>query len=226
MFAIEFQFTHPGKGATIYGRGVGTQQGFQFTHPGKGATLRVVDRKLSLHVSIHAPWEGCDVFITGMSTQVLRFNSRTLGRVRPHSPTTALASPRVSIHAPWEGCDWPLRPTPPPQRRFNSRTLGRVRLDLRLLALAGLMFQFTHPGKGATHVVVVEGEEEVFQFTHPGKGATIPFAGRSKRITSFNSRTLGRVRLETQKGEPGAPGFQFTHPGKGATDLSGREATV
>ena len=35
------------------------------------------------------------------------------------------------------------------------------------------MFQFTHPGKGATDVSVVLmylGDE--FQFTHPGKGAT------------------------------------------------------
>ena len=56
---------------------------FQFTHPGKGATL---DRRLTKptrHVSIHAPWEGCDWDDFG----------------------DTLAVVYVSIHAPWEGCD-------------------------------------------------------------------------------------------------------------------------
>ena len=33
---------------------------FQFTHPGKGATIIDVKDKEALRVSIHAPWEGCD----------------------------------------------------------------------------------------------------------------------------------------------------------------------
>ena len=57
---------------------------FQFTHPGKGATN-----------------EG-----RSQGGQTCRFNSRTLGRVRPE----LLDEGRelfhaVSIHAPWEGCD-------------------------------------------------------------------------------------------------------------------------
>ena len=34
---------------------------FQFTHPGKGATTLHADRLVYLKVSIHAPWEGCDL---------------------------------------------------------------------------------------------------------------------------------------------------------------------
>ena len=34
----EFQFTHPGKGATLLERRPSTLATFQFTHPGKGAT--------------------------------------------------------------------------------------------------------------------------------------------------------------------------------------------
>ena len=34
------------------------------------------------------------------------------------------------------------------------------------------VFQFTHPGKGATKVVSVAAIDHTFQFTHPGKGAT------------------------------------------------------
>ena len=57
-------------------------------------------------VSIHAPWEGCDV-------------------ARPIS----LVITMVSIHAPWEGCD-----------RYASLQCYRA-----------CVFQFTHPGKGATN---------------------------------------------------------------------------
>ena len=56
----------------------------------------------------------------------------------------------VSIHAPWEGCDrtpWNLLPS---SASFNSRTLGRVRLDWKMVEAQAGLFQFTHPGKGAT----------------------------------------------------------------------------
>ena len=83
MRASSFQFTHPGKGATrprLFGRG---------RHPCfNSRTLGRV--RLSNHgsarrysVSIHAPWEGCD----------LRW-SRSFLNIG-----------LVSIHAPWEGCD-------------------------------------------------------------------------------------------------------------------------
>ena len=35
----EFQFTHPGRGATIHPNGWAMLLAFQFTHPGRGATL-------------------------------------------------------------------------------------------------------------------------------------------------------------------------------------------
>ena len=57
------------------------------------------------------------------------------------------------------------------------------------------MFQFTHPGKGATYFAPEDFFQKGFQFTHPGKGAT------------FVGEFLG-----VEGGE-----FQFTHPGKGAT---------
>ena len=124
-------------------------------------------------------------------------------------------------------------------------------------------FQFTHPGKGATAPAPPWWAEGVkFQFTHPGKGATVltdtrrladdvsihaPWEGCDKLVgrttllrLSFNSRTLGRVRLSTRSLRAmfaivsiHAPWegcdsefifvwlrtfwFQFTHPGKGAT---------
>ena len=146
---------------------------FQFTHPGKGATVwccRSADRYL---VSIHAPWEGCDPSPwRDLAYTPFGFNSRTLGRVR-HTRDFCQAS---SI------C-------------FNSRTLGRVRHHQLHPFQQGYQFQFTHPGKGATHATITSapmpyvsihapwegcdkgyctltGEVYPFQFTHPGKGAT------------------------------------------------------
>ena len=78
-----FQFTHPGKGATGATLLLTAIPGaFQFTHPGKGATKVVSARYSLLEVSIHAPWEGCDVSLPKWRLLKFSFNSRTLGRVR------------------------------------------------------------------------------------------------------------------------------------------------
>ena len=82
-----------------------TSDRFQFTHPGKGATAVPLLASLLLGVSIHAPWEGCDISISVHVTEVRSFNSRTLGRVRRSVFSTHSIPKRVSIHAPWEGCD-------------------------------------------------------------------------------------------------------------------------
>ena len=69
--ATKFQFTHPGKGATISHASVESIVLFQFTHPGKGATCSRVYAQCSQRVSIHAPWEGCDKdFIIFELTQI------------------------------------------------------------------------------------------------------------------------------------------------------------
>ena len=83
MRPSEFQFTHPGRGATLESLlracvsssfnsrtpgGVrrlssklqGAETEFQFTHPGRGATPPEEPSKGKKEVSIHAPREGCD----------------------------------------------------------------------------------------------------------------------------------------------------------------------
>ena len=57
----EFQFTHPGRGATYTSYKIlNVRIMFQFTHPGRGATGKdAIDGSFS-KVSIHAPREGCD----------------------------------------------------------------------------------------------------------------------------------------------------------------------
>ena len=148
----EFQFTHPGKGATpgavCYLTAIPS-----FNSRTLGRVRQVCDLLLltSSPVSIHAPWEGCD----GNAKTKFRwfhqfqfthpgkgatetssrgadrrhgFNSRTLGRVR-------LLLSRIYL---------------PARLRFNSRTLGRVRPTIGQLNSTTIWFQFTHPGKGAT----------------------------------------------------------------------------
>ena len=105
-----------------------------------------------------------------------------------------------------------------PLQCFNSRTPGGVRQTLTTCVVARLMFQFTHPGRGAT-------QRTMFQ-----RGL----------LTGFNSRTPGGVRPETftfryavcgvsihapregcdeamAEGLHSSIKFQFTHPGRGAT---------
>ena len=170
-------------------------------HPGKGATLSILPAVYDDVVSIHAPWEGCDLLRPWLS--------------HPHV--------QVSIHAPWEGCDQNHQCYILYTLGFNSRTLGRVRLGVNRWNLNSVEFQFTHPGKGATSSSNATGRRV--------KGFNSRTLGRVRRRRScarvwhsrFNSRTLGRVRHSSSTGECGALTFQFTHPGKGATISSKRE---
>ena len=145
-------------------------------------------------VSIHAPWEGCDLGRNITVWRVKSFNSRTLGRVRLSIPYPSISSKRVSIHAPWEGCDSSVKFTSLSILCFNSRTLGRVRQKGGASGYTNVKFQFTHPGKGATGRTTLLRLRNGFQFTHPGKGAT------------YSKLSDDRIKK-----------FQFTHPGKGAT---------
>ena len=128
---------------------------FQFTHPGKGATVSPAVAHHLLGVSIHAPWEGCDKTFRGAKQPYREFQFTHPGKGATPALDIDLIGKHVSIHAPWEGCDifwilWSQR-----WSRFNSRTLGRVRLLGYGFEITINPFQFTHPGKGATGLVPV-----------------------------------------------------------------------
>ena len=148
----------------------------------------------------------------------LRFNSRTLGRVRqiaieveggvwtfqfthPGKGATtsfcafSIRGARFQFTHPGKGATTALWRTLLNCLCFNSRTLGRVRHPCGLEIGSSGSFQFTHPGKGATtqHTSATY-QLSTFQFTHPGKGATPVISLTSRNRTRFNSRTLGRVR--------------------------------
>ena len=190
-----FQFTHPGRGATNVGlvslrRDLGfnsrTPGGvrlfksspsspgkeFQFTHPGRGATKKTKRAKVVVTVSIHAPREGCDATAVRMpARKLVSIHAPREGCDEVYLPARSILP--VSIHAPREGCD-------------EEQTL---------YSSSRFMFQFTHPGRGATWNRWHSYSGLGFQFTHPGRGATVPSVVLSVKSQSFNSRTPGGVRL-------------------------------
>ena len=80
-----------------------------------------------------------------------------------------------------------------------------------------MVFQFTHPGKGATGANQAVNAYLQFQFTHPGKGATCSALSNcyTKSVSihapweGCDSMVCTLIILLRM--------FQFTHPGKGAT---------
>ena len=122
---------------------------FQFTHPVRGATPPAHRQAGRLQVSIHAPRAGCDA---GAEQQGAIF------RVSIHAPRAG-CDPRatflealkdVSIHAPRAGCDCRTAMAQCLRCRFNSRTPCGVRLVAWVSLEILLLFQFTHPVRGAT----------------------------------------------------------------------------
>ena len=101
-----FQFTHPGRGATVSIRSGSPVVKFQFTHPGRGATDEEEYLRAIAEVSIHAPREGCDLIKPPYNVCVSSFNSRTPGGVRQERKYKPYCLHQVSIHAPREGCDF------------------------------------------------------------------------------------------------------------------------
>ena len=179
---------------------------FQFTHPGRGATFSGDACRRRYDVSIHAPREGCDIL-------------RLL-----HKGVVW----EVSIHAPREGCDSTLAVTYSSLGRFNSRTPGGVRHTLLRMTCFFVLFQFTHPGRGATDTHPSHSRSTKFQFTHPGRGATVKlFCSRIRsKAVSIHAPREGCDFAKSAYLVPGTK-FQFTHPGRGATSTNvGRVAII
>ena len=196
LCSLWFQFTHPGRGATISESCFTFADRFQFTHPGRGATTDDACADRQEAVSIHAPREGCDVLSASSppSTPRFQFTHPGRGATTTYARGTKLQS--VSIHAPREGCDL---------ADFRRRIAARK-------------FQFTHPGRGATRAMILACTPCIsFNSRTPG-GVRLP-SHYTQLITAavsihapregcdlcayllhisgecFNSRTPGGVRL-------------------------------
>ena len=151
-------------------------------------------------VSIHAPWEGCD----------------------PNERDTE-DKQHVSIHAPWEGCDASAFGINISLIvSFNSRTLGRVRLGRYSKLSDDRMFQFTHPGKGATRESHPQHPYLQVSIHAPWEGCDTSRLPIVYTINSFNSRTLGRVRLSRSADADGYASVSIHAPWEGCDLYLGR----
>ena len=127
----------------------------------------------------------------------------------------------VSIHAPREGCDY-IQITPSTHRIcFNSRTPGGVRLQRLDILELPILFQFTHPGRGATEAISASLRRPIVSIHAPREGCDSGSRSPACDVACFNSRTPGGVRPLREVFSERRTGFQFTHPGRGATS-SGR----
>ena len=129
----------------------------------------------------------------------------------------------VSIHAPREGCDVDSEERTVVVDGFNSRTPGGVRHKGGVGKTTTSVFQFTHPGRGATRSRgATPSPRCMFQFTHPGRGATLKKAVRHLYDNvSIHAPREGCDDATTTTIQP-LTEFQFTHPGRGATHSSER----
>ena len=214
---------------------------FQFTHPGRGATLRRPPHKALITVSIHAPREGCDyfvspLFVSSMSFQFTHpgrgatrlrricilhlwsFNSRTPGGVRLRTEEFRRDNTRVSIHAPREGCDLIRCTYYYATPCFNSRTPGGVRH--RGIYIGDILDDVSihAPREGCD---TGSGDPlprlPSFNSRTPGGVRLSRYSCPRVFFWRFNSRTPGGVRRDCQHSYDWQEEFQFTHPGRGAT---------
>ena len=77
----------------------------------------------------------------------------------------------VSIHAPWEGCDYVTRAGFPALQVVSIHAPWEG-CDLQALfpRSFSVLFQFTHPGKGATSGLIYESEDVHVSIHAPWEG--------------------------------------------------------
>ena len=125
---------------------------FQSTHPSRGATARPISRAPCLAtISIHAPLTGCDVGPPGSIRALLI----------------------ISIHAPLTGCDCSRCGFPCIRLHFNPRTPHGVRREITIYKHKSRDISIHAPLTGCDQTGLLTGAENlIFQSTHPSRGAT------------------------------------------------------
>ena len=169
------------------------------------------------HVSIHAPWEGCDQMAASSNLTSLQFQFTHPGKGATVTRTQTHIISCVSIHAPWEGCDLSLTLNTLPKVCFNSRTLGRVRLSTSIFRTCLGSFNSRTLGRVRLILTLELSGGEFVSIHAPWEGCDV-----SKQVVTEMTRvsihapwegcdfTCMATLTDTLR-------FQFTHPGKGAT---------
>ena len=151
-----------------------TSPRFQSTHPLRGATRHSVLQRGDGDISIHAPPAGCDVGhqSAGRQGHHISIHAPPAG-CDEHCHVDILVQILISIHAPPAGCDTAAWASIRRCTYFNPRTPCGVRRGSALVATGAILFQSTHPLRGATDGGLgVDQTLHLFQSTHPLRGAT------------------------------------------------------
>ena len=190
---------------------------FQFTHPGRGATVVIDLASLLVAVSIHAPREGCDLLVAFARCLPLSFNSRTPGGVRPRSDLRSWCRYPVSIHAPREGCDARRERSVLICSSFQFTHPGRGATIINYPISMTSIVSIHAPREGCDDTDSTNfPDPNCFNSRTPG-GVRPEERTRARSEVGFNSRTPGGVRPRIGSLRISSPWFQFTHPGRGAT---------
>ena len=146
----QFQSTPPMQGATLnVQRKRPSQRRFQSTPPMQGATPMEALRKVTLRVSIHAPYAGSDPFPFLLYRKICSFNPRPLCRERRFQVGDIVPLYVVSIHAPYAGSDHGGRVPGVGLSSFNPRPLCRERLLSRFYCIAKFVVSIHAPYAGS-----------------------------------------------------------------------------
>ena len=150
------------------------------------------------------------IFIVFQSTHPLRGATRR--------STSKLQVSIISIHAPLAGCDKIQATKIRLSRYFNPRTPCGVRPFLSAVLLVySVLFQSTHPLRGATCQHHHDHRKHLFQSTHPLRGATGEVWHPDRKGAEFQStHPLRGATVFVVRG-PKWTIFQSTHPLRGAT---------
>ena len=140
---------------------------FQSTHPVRGATTAFDQGTALVHISIHAPREGCDRFAALPSRHLDVFQST-------HPVRGATIHPMHAAHTTLQfQSTHPVRGATLPDGIYRQR----------------LIFQSTHPVRGATRIGGRDRPAHPqFQSTHPVRGAT-SLNTSAISLSDFNPRT-------------------------------------
>ena len=151
------------------------------------------------------------IFIVFQSTHPLRGATRR--------STSKLQVSIISIHAPLAGCDKIQATKIRLSRYFNPRTPCGVRPFLSAVLLVySVLFQSTHPLRGATCQHHHDHRKHLFQSTHPLRGATeVPWFNVPLELQFQSTHPLRGATGEVWHPDRKGAEFQSTHPLRGAT---------
>ena len=205
----------------------------------RGATDGGAGGAPSTNISIHAPLAGCDsssiscrsFFISFQSTHPLRGATSWARRARGiigfqsthplRGATRQLCKrvdfSRISIHAPLAGCDTVKNTVNTTDFNFNPRTPCGVRHSRSPQTRNRVIFQSTHPLRGATVQNSLSARYADISIHAPLAGCDDSDYKCHRSNQYFNPRTPCGVRRRVSPSRVRRLTFQSTHPLRGAT---------